>query len=205
MQATNPRPWFLHSPGRSAAGSRLILVRPAAPSMTGQMRASTPTSLLAGAWILTSATAACQSKPQEPSPPAARLSTDVPAESLLLVARCSEPERTLFPVSSLQRRDEWYGEQLRAAGEGPLCDFSDQAAETYRFSWIRSFSPTVVVRVSMTDTAVLVTGKQLSGAGGYEPGSLVVNRTVRVPQDAALRLRALIDSTGLWQATPPKG
>ena len=178
------------------------LGRSAAPSTVDQMRASSAASLLIGAGILTSTTAACQSRPPEPSP-SANLSTHVPTQLAPLVACCPGAEATLFPVAALQQRDGWYGKQLRAAGEGPLCAFSDQAAETYRFSWIPSFSPTVVVRVSMTDTAVFVTAKRLNGAGGYEPGSLVVNRTVRVPPDAALRLRALIDSTGLWQATPP--
>lgn len=59
--------------------------------------------------------------------------------------QCPTQSRNLFPIESLQARDGWYGGQLRAASEGPLCSDASPQRELYRLAWIPSFHHTVIV------------------------------------------------------------
>jgi hypothetical protein len=73
--------------------------------------------------------------------------------------------------------DEWYSKHLQASAEpslyertlGPtLSNFS-----AIRFTWLRSFHPTIVIRIEqLNSSAPIMTAKQLSGAGGYDAGKI---------------------------------
>jgi hypothetical protein len=71
-------------------------------------------------------------------------------------------------------RYEWYCKHLQAMGERELAP----GAESYRFLYLRSFDAPISVRVQRIGDSWLLSGRTLSGKGGYEPGS-VVNRTER--------------------------
>jgi hypothetical protein len=85
---------------------------------------------------------------------------------------CVAGSRSMFPVRALADRDAWYGSQLRAGGEGPLCAEASPTDEVYRLAWIPSFHHTVIVRVEKRGSDYSFSAAQLSGAGGYEPGTL---------------------------------
>lgn len=159
--------------------------------------------LVAGLSLVVSRAAAGQVTSPAASPQTSVAGSKAPSPAVPMTARCSEAGAALFPVPALRQRDGWYGRQLRAAAEGQLCTLGRGSTETYRFTWIPSFSPTVAVRATFTDSAVVLVGKRLNGAGGYDPGRLVVDRTVRVTLQEAERIRALVDSVGLWRKTPP--
>jgi hypothetical protein len=97
------------------------------------------------------------------------------------VAPCSpSPPSGGTPVVS-EFENRWYSEQLSAAAEPSLFEAANsnprRASNTIRFTWLRSFHPTVVVRIEgLTSPSPRLIAKQLSGAGGYKPGS--VNRQV---------------------------
>ena len=95
---------------------------------------------------------------------------------------------------------DWYGKHLRAAGEKPLFRTS---GPTLRFTWLRTFQAPVLIRL---DTAaggtVTMTATELSGAGGYEPGT-VARRIERplAPDETAALIRTLEDTAVLEQAS----
>jgi hypothetical protein len=76
---------------------------------------------------------------------------------------------------------EWYTKHLSAAGETALRTSS--ASEAYRFTHLPSFSHPVVIRVEESKGRRLIIVKQLDGAGGYEPGRLVVEKYRELTSD----------------------
>jgi hypothetical protein len=74
---------------------------------------------------------------------------------------------------------QWYSKHLQAMGEPSLWELSkDSAANIYRFVYLRTFDPPIVVRLSVQkDGSGMLITKITSGKGGYEPGHLLTNRT----------------------------
>lgn len=68
----------------------------------------------------------------------------------------------------------YYGKYFEALDESAPLTLQATAIESYRFVWLRTFHPPIVVRIDMyggTDARLLA--KVLDGAGGYEPGVLI--------------------------------
>lgn len=86
------------------------------------------------------------------------------------------PPGSGIPVlSDLENR--WYSDQLTAAHEPSLYLKASHSArpvgKSLRFTWLRSFHPPVIVRVDGLGTKnSRLIAKELSGAGGYAPGSI---------------------------------
>lgn len=97
--------------------------------------------------------------------------------------------------------NDWYSSHLRAMAEPSLWEQREQGrAESYRFLWLRTFNRPIAVRVSFSDSAdsAVVTVKVLSGAGGYEPGRLVVADTRSLDPTKAEQLRRILDQVDFW-------
>lgn len=110
-----------------------------------------------------------------------------------LTFRCSSENGAVSDprefLNKLER--DWFSQHLRAAGEAPLYTAtpSNSAMPVLRFTWLRSFDPPVTVRlIKQKDGAWNLVAKQLSGKGGYDPGTVnkVVNRRISVSEAAAL-------------------
>ena len=85
---------------------------------------------------------------------------------------------TYFPPKAVSEfPTEWYSKHLTAMEEGSMFAPDKHAVETYRFLWLRSFHHPVAVRVWRTEIDQFITVKEMSGAGGYEPGRFIVNQT----------------------------
>ena len=84
------------------------------------------------------------------------------------------PSKVLSPNdSSRHSLSEWYSKHLRAMSEAPMYYAEDRWAESYRFLWLRSFDHPVAVRIWKCGSVRLIAVKELSGAGGYEPGKVI--------------------------------
>jgi len=119
----------------------------------------------------------------------------VPQESTI---RPCGAHAAFFAGTTLANREGWYGKQLRAMDERPFCTDSGYVAEAYRFTWIPSFHPAVTVRIDLTVTGYRLTGKILSGFGGYEPGSLA-GVVVHTLSDADVsRFSELVRAAQFW-------
>src|SRR5919198_5935785 len=97
---------------------------------------------------------------------------------------CNSNSSSTFPLAYLQERDDWYGKQLRATGQGSLCRESRKVEQVYRLTWIPSFHPTVMVRIEKRGGAQLLHAVRLSGAGGFYTGrgprERILTRLLRV-------------------------
>lgn len=79
-------------------------------------------------------------------------------------------------ISEFERK--WYSTHLQAAGEPSLYLTARTSREvdqvSLRFIWLRSFHPPVIIRIEgHRYGAMYIIAKQLSGAGGYDPGYVV--------------------------------
>jgi hypothetical protein len=74
--------------------------------------------------------------------------------------------------------NRWFSQHLTAAKEPSIYLAAQRAApppglSTFRFTWLRSFHTPVFIRLHVTDDGKYhMVAKELSGAGGYQPGTL---------------------------------
>ena len=80
-----------------------------------------------------------------------------------------------------------------------MCTDSGHILESYRFTWIPSFHPAVVVNIDLTTIGYQLTGKILNGAGGYQPGSLAREVTHILSEADFAHFSELIRSAGFWK------
>lgn len=121
-------------------------------------------------------------------------------------AYCDEnAQATPLPVVNAFE-NKWFSKYLAAALEPSLYEDAKgparSASITVRFTWLRSFDPAVVVRVeglgSMTPRLI---AKQLSTAGGIDPGTVSKQLDRPLSSDEAMALEALITQTGVLRPT----
>jgi hypothetical protein len=74
--------------------------------------------------------------------------------------------------------DRHYSKYLMAMAEPSLLALSEkESVESYRFIWLRTYHRPVVYRINIQkDGSAFLRVKTTSGAGGYEPGRMVVNK-----------------------------
>jgi hypothetical protein len=103
---------------------------------------------------------------------------------------------TFFASTALADREGWYGKHLRVLEEQPLC--APAAREVYRLTWIPTFHPSIVVRVEHDSAGYQLRAKRESGAGGYEPGKLVVDTTFRLTRSEVDELARRLKAARFW-------
>jgi hypothetical protein len=92
-----------------------------------------------------------------------------------VVPDCRTRELKRVPVDDFLKR--WFSKHLRAANEPSLADAARRrlarGEEWLRFTFLRSFHHPLIVRVEKrSDGSAWLFATELSGAGGYEPGSI---------------------------------
>ncbi len=103
-----------------------------------------------------------------------------------------------------QHTKEWYSRHLVAACEPALFDRSQvpvAAKETViRFLWLRTFDPTVIVRVHLKEdgTAMLV-ATTLTGLGGYEPGIMASRIERSLSSGEQRQIRQFLERSKLFE------
>jgi hypothetical protein len=96
-------------------------------------------------------------------------------------------------------RAGWYAKHLRAMNEASFYFPENGDEERYRFLWLRSFHHPVVVRIWNSGGEQFVNVKEMSGAGGYEPGKLIVNQTLKIAKGEWDEFRRLLEQTCYWE------
>jgi len=122
-------------------------------------------------------------------------------------ASASADGTRFFPPNALDRigigsgtfEEEWYTRQLTALKEAPLLNPpSDRVL--YRFTWLRTFHhPMAFTLLFRPDGTSRLTVRMASGAGGYAPGTLSLDKTVEVNSELTRNLRKGLDSLGFWE------
>ncbi|HWW12190.1 MAG TPA: hypothetical protein VN018_06720 [Brevundimonas sp.] len=95
---------------------------------------------------------------------------------------------------------DWYGRHLRAAGEAPLFAAS---GPTLRFTLLRSFQAPVVIRLdTAADGTMTMTATELSGKGGFEPGTVARRIERRLSAREAAAVRRVLEETAVLAQEP---
>jgi len=111
------------------------------------------------------------------------------------------PKRSLDTSPNLDKLlIDSYSAQLKAFKEPSLFELSKSpTAQSYRFLWLRTFHHPIAVRLDIkADGAGILTTKVTSGAGGYEPGTLIENSKKPLTSQQTHAFLAKIQQTNFW-------
>jgi hypothetical protein len=70
---------------------------------------------------------------------------------------------------------QWYSKMLFALRE-PIIFNDSSINEIYRFTWLRTFHNPIAIRIEKNGDNINLYWKLCNGAGGYEPGKLVLDK-----------------------------
>lgn len=90
----------------------------------------------------------------------------------------------------------WFTYQLNAFKE-PII-FNQLTDTIYRFTWLRSFHHPVVIRIQKTKGKILLCWKMADGAGGYDPGNIIVDKEKVLSENKWLKLKKLLTESDFW-------
>lgn len=96
-------------------------------------------------------------------------------------------------------RNNWYSKHLSAMKEESLYSPEGDWIESYRFLWLRSFHNPVAVRLWKCGSARFISVKELDGAGGYEPGRLILDRKRELTLEEWNAFRHHLEDSCYWQ------
>ena len=71
--------------------------------------------------------------------------------------------------------------------------------EEYRFLWLRTFNKPIAIRIWATADSAQMRVVRLSGAGGYDPGHVESDKTVKISSDNWKRFRDSVAKAQFWQ------
>ena len=124
---------------------------------------------------------------------------------LILLAGCVSNEPTkYFPDGLLSERGDldtfvqsWYGKHLASMKEPTLLGSSTQH---YRFTWLPTFHPPMIFRISVEGEKYVLHVKRTDGAGGYDPGKIIDNIKLEIPNEVALNsIQKLEGECKFWE------
>lgn len=106
-----------------------------------------------------------------------------------------------------ESRSAWYSSHLRAAGEPRLGETARlhraDGVTVLRFTWLRTFDAPVIVRVeAIAGGGFQLIGKELSGAGGYDPGRMAREVRRQLSEEEAAGLSTLLRQTRVLDLPP---
>lgn len=70
--------------------------------------------------------------------------------------------------------------------------------EIYRFTWLRTFHHPVSIRLEKQNNIIKLFAKVCNGAGGYEPGQIIVDTSFSVTMNDYNLLTQKIKETNFW-------
>lgn len=122
---------------------------------------------------------------------------------LLLIACASATvaQEAYFPKDFEQFKSDWYTKQLKALKEPSLVALAaTHKGESYRFLWLRTFHHPIAVRIDVnSDGTSQLTEKMTSGAGGYDPGQLVLDKTSTLTKEQTDAFLSTVRNSNLWK------
>jgi hypothetical protein len=96
----------------------------------------------------------------------------------------------------------WYAKHLRAMNaESLLKKAADKQARAYRFLWLPTFHHSISVLLTVRpDGSGQLSSVELSGKGGYEPGSMLATKIVELSKDQVNQFNAMSGIVDFWTA-----
>jgi hypothetical protein len=116
------------------------------------------------------------------------------------VARFFPPQQKDGPGGISEFRNKWYSKHVAAMGEPSLWGLSrdDHGAEAYRYLALPSFDHPIGVRITRRGTGAALRVVVLSGAGGYKPGHVAIDRTLSLDAGQWAELQEQIEAANFW-------
>ncbi|MEQ1606961.1 MAG: hypothetical protein ABL999_19015 [Pyrinomonadaceae bacterium] len=102
-----------------------------------------------------------------------------------------------FPAK-FDGRGSWYGKHLTAMDEPSLIADRDLESEVYRFLWLRTFDHPMAIRIVRSSDVVTLTVVEMTGAGGYEPGSILLKKTKIIEGDHWCVFQKKLETADYW-------
>jgi hypothetical protein len=97
--------------------------------------------------------------------------------------------------------NRWYSKHLRAMNE-PILYTGKLDREIYRFTWLRTFDNPIMIRMEKKNDSINLIYKITSGAGGYEPGEIVIDKKKKLLTVEWNQFLKLVDSCKFWSTLP---
>lgn len=94
---------------------------------------------------------------------------------------------------------DWYSKHLKALQEPILFNQSTEK-QIFRFTWLRSFHNPIAIRLEKSNDNVILYWKLCSGAGGYEPGDLIINRSKELSSKEWNEFNSMIKQSSFWSS-----
>lgn len=85
--------------------------------------------------------------------------------------------------------------------EAVLCE-GNLSKATYRFTWLRTFDNPIVIRIEKENDSVSLFYKMTNGAGGYEPGEIVIDNKKKLALNDWESFIDLVDLCRFWTSMP---
>jgi hypothetical protein len=93
----------------------------------------------------------------------------------------------------------WAPQHLIAMKEPSLFAQEKATREEYRFLWLRTFDKPIAIRIWSDAPGAQMRVVRLSGAGGYDPGHIESDTTIKISPEDWKRFRDCIAKAQFWQ------
>lgn len=126
-----------------------------------------------------------------------------PAAFAELQIDCGYPAPSMPIISEVEA--DWYPRQWQAAREPSFYWLSEQEPPpefALRFSYIPSFTHSIFIRIHREGDDYRLIAKKMSGAGGYDPGTISRSKEMRLSVQQVAELERLLGD-GVFFNQPP--
>lgn len=121
----------------------------------------------------------------------------IPTDSAVLYF-LSKARRQDTAINSLDGFvNSWYSKSLFTLRE-PVIYNSKSNREVYRFTWLRSFDNPISIRIEKHKEKITFFSKVANGAGGYNPGKLIIDTCFNISINDWTELNKRIDDAAFW-------
>lgn len=94
--------------------------------------------------------------------------------------------------------NNWYSKHLSALEE-PILFNEKSDKEIFRFTLLHSFDHPITIRIEKNGENYMLYWKMTSGAGGYSPGTIVLNRQKQISRKKWEEFKRLIEEIDFWR------
>nr|MDO8109259.1 hypothetical protein [Candidatus Sigynarchaeota archaeon] len=113
--------------------------------------------------------------------------------------------RRFYPKNIFDKNDEldalkqkWYAGHLSAMNEDPIYDTDSSDLTIYRFLYLRTFNNPIMIEVAVKKNENNLKAVILSGAGGYEPGTIEKEINKALNEKEIQEIEKYIEKMDFW-------
>ncbi|MBD3349996.1 MAG: hypothetical protein GF364_00740 [Candidatus Lokiarchaeota archaeon] len=119
--------------------------------------------------------------------------------------------KRFFPKSTFNKNEgldtftqKWYGKHLLVMNEKPIYNSGSSDLTIYRLLYLRTFEHPVMIKITIEKNEILLRAIILSGAGGYEPGTVKTDIKRTLSEKDVQEIEKLIENMDFWNLNTNK-